>query len=76
MDIKIANDEPYQLIKFESIKHKNFNNSLDNAYLEFMKSGHQLLRYCLYPKSKKIGRYATVSKIPTDAEIIDDLHEI
>lgn len=76
MDIKIASDEPYQLLSIQGINHQNTNASLDNAYLSFIKSSHQLLRYCLYSKSKSIGEYEALNTIPSNALIIDELYDI
>lgn len=76
MDIKIANDEPCQLLSIQGINHQNTNASLDNAYLSFIKSSHQLLRYCLYSKSKSIGDYEALNIIPSNAVIIDELYDI
>lgn len=76
MDIKIVDDEPYQIINIKPIETKDANNSLESAYTYFIQSSHQLLRYCLYAKHKKIEGYKRFTNDPLENEIISDLYDV
>ena len=76
MDIKIVDDEPYQIINIKPIETKDANNSLESAYTYFIQSSHQLLRYCLYAKHKKIEGYKRFTNDPSENEIISDLYDV
>lgn len=76
MDIKIVDDEPYQIINIGLIETKDANNSLESAYIHFIQSSHQLLRYCLYAKHKKIDGYKRFTNKSLESEIINDLYNV
>lgn len=76
MDIKIINDEPYQVLNISPIKAKDTNNSLESAYTYFIYSSHQLLRYCLYAKHKKLAGHKRLTDATLESEVINDLYDV
>lgn len=76
MDIKIVDDEPYQIINIGLIENKDANDSLESAYIYFIQSSHQLLRYCLYAKHKKIDGYKRFTNKTLESELINDLYNV